>query len=174
MEKKPISTIVVGAIICLLMIIYTLILNLNNLQGNSQLSWISYIIVIAGICFFVVKYGKDRLGKVTFGNLFAYGFKSTAALIIFFIVFIIIFYLLFPEYKQQMLDIVKEKAMEKATAENRENIEKGVDMFSKFFWVGLIAGSMFSFALLGAIGSLIGAAVTKKDPNFHQQIDQIK
>jgi hypothetical protein len=49
-----------------------------------------------------------------------------------------------------------------------------MEMFKRFFWVGLIAGIMFSFALLGAIGSLLGAALSKKNPNtFQRDINQI-
>ena len=42
----------------------------------------------------------------------------------------------------------------------------------KYFWVFAIGGTMLMFVIVGAIGSLIGAAVTKKRPinPFEQQL----
>ncbi len=144
---------------------FTIILNLGKLQGNSIIGWLSYLLIIGGIAGFVIKYGADVNGNVTFGNLFAYGFKTTAVLAVLFIAFMILFYLIFPEYKAQMLEIAREKALEKAKDGDKESIEKGMEMFNKFFWVGLIAGIMISYAILGVIGSVIGAAIAKKNPN---------
>ena len=151
------------------MAVYTLILNLSNLQGNTALSWLSYLIVIGGIAIFVTRYAKDMDGNVTFGNLFGYGFKICAILTVFYIAFMVLFYLIFPEYKEQLLEVATQKAIERAKEEDKENVLKGMEMFEKFFWVVLIAGIMFSFALLGAIGSLIGAAISKKNPNIFQR-----
>ena len=49
-----------------------------------------------------------------------------------------------------------------------------MEMFKRFFWVGMIAGILISFAILGALGSVIGAAVAKKNPNaFQDDVNQI-
>ena len=174
MEKKTLSNTNAGLILFMVMAVYTLILNLSNLQSNSALSWLSYLIVIGGISIFVIRYAKDREGNVTFGNLFGYGFKICAILTVFYIVFMVLFYLIFPEYKEQLLEVATQKAIERAKGDDTENVLKGMEMFKRFFWVGLIAGIMFSFALLGAIGSLIGAALSKKNPNtFQRDINQI-
>ena len=173
MEKKPITNITAGFILFLVMVVYTLIINLGKLQDNMMLGWFSYLIVIAGIVIFVVKYGKDMHGNITFGNLFAFGFKTTAVVTIFFIAFMVLFYLIFPEYKEQMLELGRQKALANAKGANPEDIEKGMEIFKRFFWVGLIAGIMLSYAILGAIGSLIGAAITKKNPRPFQDINQI-
>jgi len=164
MEKKKLSSLSGGLLIFLLMVVYTLIINIGGLQGNTKLSWISWLIVIVGIAMIVVKYGKDMDNNVTFGNLFAYGFKTIAITTIFFIAFSVLFYVIFPEYKQQLLDIARENAMQKGTPDTREQVEKGMEIFQRFFWVGIIAGILISFAILGVIGSLIGAAIAKKEP----------
>ncbi len=174
MEKKALSNINAGLILFLMLAIYTLILNLSNLQTNEVLSWLSYLIIIGGITFFVIRFAKDREGSVTFGNLFGYGFKICAILTVFYIAFMVLFYLIFPEYKEQLLEVATQKAIERAGGADTENVLKGMEMFKRFFWVGLIAGIMFSFALLGAIGSLLGAALSKKNPNtFQRDINQI-
>ncbi len=173
MEKKPLSNINAGLILFLAMAVYTLILNVSNLQSNEVLSWLSYLIVIGGITIFVIRYAKDRDGNVTFGNLFGYGFKICAVLTVFYIAFMILFYLIFPEYKEQLLEMATEKALEGAKGKDTENVLKGMEMFKRFFWVGLIAGIMFSFALMGVIGSLLGAALARKNPNtFQRDVNQ--
>lgn len=165
MKNKKLSNLNAGLLLFLFMVVFTLIINMGGLQANTKLNWISYLIIIGGITLVVIKYGKDMDNNVTFGNLFAYGFKTIAITTIFFIAFSLLFYMVFPEYKAQLLDIARENAMQKATPENREQIEKGMEIFQRFFWVGMIAGILISFAILGAIGSLIGAAIAKKEPN---------
>jgi len=174
MEKKPITNLNAAIVIFLLLVVFTLIINLGGFQGNPKLSWISYIIIIGGLMVFVNKYGKDMDNQVSFGNLFAFGFKTIAIVIIFFIAFSVLFYLLLPEYKVQMQDIARQSALQKATPDNREQIEKGMEMFTRFFWPFLIGGILISFAILGAIGSLLGAAITKKQPTrFGGSVNQI-
>ncbi len=173
MEKKPITNVTAGLILFLVMVVFTIIVNLEKLQANMMLGWLSYFIVIVGIAVFVVKYGKDMNANVTFGNLFAFGFKTAAVTAIFFIAFMVLFYLIFPEYKEQMLEIGRQKALENAKSANAEDIEKGMEIFKRFFWVGLIAGIMISYAILGLIGSLIGAAIARKDPRPLEDLNQI-
>ena len=164
MEKKPLTNLTAALILFLLMVVYTLAINFGGLQANTKLAWVSYLIVVVGTMLIVMKYGKDMQNNVTFGNLFAYGFKTIAMLILFYIAFTILFYLVFPEYKASLLDIMKQNAMKNATPDNKEQLEKGIVIMQRFFWVSMIAGILISFAILGAIGSLIGAAVTKKNP----------
>jgi len=73
--KKPISHFVAGLIIAAILVIYSIILNFMNLSQNKGLGWLSYIILIGGLAFFVNQYGKAKDHQVTFGNLFSYGFK---------------------------------------------------------------------------------------------------
>ena len=165
MEKKNLSNLNAALLLLLLLVIYTLIINFGGLQANTSLSWISYFIIVGGIFIFVIKYGKDSQHRLTFGSLFAYGFKTTAFLIIFYLAFTVLFYLLFPEYKNHLLEVMKQNTLKNATPENRADLEKGVEIFSKFFWPSIMGGILITFAILGAIGSLIGAASSKKEPN---------
>ncbi len=171
MGNKTLSNLNAALILLLIMIVYTLVINLGGLQANTKLGWISYIIVVGGIMLLVMKYGKDMHNNITFGNLFAYGFKTTAFLILFYIAFIIIFYLVFPEYKARLLDIARENALKNVTPDTKEQTEKGIEIFQRFFWVSIIAGVLISFAILGAIGAVIGAAITKKQPTKFGEIN---
>lgn len=164
MQSKTLSSLNAALILFLLMVIYTLVLNFGGYQANTKLAWISYFIVIAGIMILVMKYAKDMEGNVTFGNLFAYGFKTSAFLTIFFLAFTVLFYLVFPEYKTRFLETMKENSLKNATPETMEQAKKGAEIVQRFFWVSVTAGILISFAILGAVGSLLGAAFSKKDP----------
>lgn len=174
MENKTLSNVKAAFIVFILMVIYTLVISFGGLQSNTKLPWISYIIIVIGIMALVMKYGKDLQNNVTFGNLFAYGFKTVATLIIFYVAFTVVFYLIFPEYKLRLLEIMKENALKNATPDNQEQVEKGINIMQRFFWVAMIAGIIISFAILGVIGSLLGASFSKRNPkNLTSDITQI-
>jgi hypothetical protein len=86
-------------------------------------------------------------------------------------VFIVVFFLLFPDIKEKSLDMARQQ-MEQSGKLSDSDIDNGVAMARKFFWVGVIGGSVLVFVITGAIGSLLGAAFTKKRPNnpFDQPI----
>jgi Na+(H+)/acetate symporter ActP len=163
MGKKPLTNLSGAAILFLALVIFTLAINFGGMEGTSVTNWISYLIVIVGIMILVIKYGSDMSNKVSFGNLFAYGFKTVAILIIFYMIFTILFYMIFPKFKIELQDLARENALKNATPDMKEQAEKSIEIFNRFFWPILIGGILFSFAILGLIGSLLGAAIAKKE-----------
>jgi hypothetical protein len=68
---------------------------------------------------------------------------------------------------------MKENTLKNVTPESKDKAEKGVEMMQRFFWVTIMARILVSFAILGVIGSLLGAALSKRNPrginnNFNQ------
>jgi hypothetical protein len=61
------------------------------------------------------------------------------------------------------MEISREKMAEDPRVTD-EQIEMALSFMNKFYMVVLIGGTIFSTLISGAIGSLIGAAVTKKNP----------
>ena len=163
MENKPVSNIVAGAIISGLIIVYSVVLYFTGMQANQALGWVSYGILVGGVAYFVNAFGKANKNKLTFGNLFAYGFKVTAFTTVVFVIFMIIFNLVYPEFKEKIFEMTRQQ-LEQQGKLTEDQINTAVEMTKKIFIVGLIAGSIFLFALFGALGSLIGAAITKKAP----------
>lgn len=161
MEKKPLSHTAVGGIIGGIIIIYSMVLYFMDLTANKALGYLSYAVILAGIIIAINKYGKSVDNSASFGKLFTFGFKATAVLTILVIVFQVLFFLIFPEYKEKFFEIAREQMVKDGKA-NEEQIEMGLQVFRKFFWVFIIGGSLFGLVVLGAIASLIGAAVTKK------------
>jgi hypothetical protein len=169
-ETKPISHIVAGLIIAAILVVYSILLNYMDLSQNQSMGWISYIILVGGLILFINLYGKAKNHQVTFGNLFSYGFKATAIITLIMIAFIIIFFLAFPEFKAKIVDAARE-GMEKQGKMTDDQIDQGLEMFERNFILFSAGGALFMYLMLGAIGSLIGAAITKKQPRspFDQQ-----
>ncbi|TMI85533.1 MAG: DUF4199 domain-containing protein [Bacteroidetes bacterium] len=160
--KKPMSHFVAASVIAAVLIIYTLVLQFTGLWKNPSMAWISYILMVAGLIFFVNQYGNALDNQVTFGNLFSYGFKTTALLALIMIAFTVILFSIFPDIREKMVEIARQRMEDRNTPEDQ--IDKGIEMWQKMFWVLTIGGIILVYAIVGAIGSLIGAAVTKKKP----------
>ena len=112
-----------------------------------------------------MNYAKQMNGNVSFGNVFAHGFKTTAAMIAIFSVYTFISSkYIFPE----MIDKLIEKATKEMEAKGNatdEQINAGLSILRKFF-IPISSGTiMLTFSLLGAIASAIGASIAKKNPN---------
>ena len=169
-ERKPISHVTAGLIIAGLLVVYQIIINFMGLTQVRSLGILQFLIIIGGLIYFVNQYGKANNNAVTFGNLFAFGFKATAVFTVINIIFMIIFFLIFPEMKEEALESAR-KQMEDNPKLTDDQIDQALEMSRKFFWVGVIGSTMLFMIIIGAIGSLIGAAVTKKRPvnPFEQQ-----
>jgi Protein of unknown function (DUF4199) len=163
MEKKPVSHIVVGAIIGAFMVLYSIVLQLADLATNKSLGYLSYLVVIAMLIYFIIQFAKANEGEKTFGQLFSYGFKATAVATLLSVAFTVVFFLVFPEYKDKIFDMSRAE-MAKNPQMTETQIEQGMQFFQKFFWIFIIGGGIFMSMIIGAIGSLIGAGMAKKNP----------
>lgn len=167
MEQKLTPPWTKGLIISLILIVYGLILYFTGQSQNKALGWIQMAILIAGLIYTCIHFARQKEGNVTFGNVFAHGFKTTAAVIVIMVIYTVIsLKFLFPD----MIDMGMAQAraeMEKKGNLSESDIENGLQMVKKFFLPFAIGGIVFGFGILGAIGSLIGAGVAKKNPNYN-------
>jgi hypothetical protein len=171
MEQKVASPILKGVIITLLLIVYGLIIYFTGQMENKTISYLQYIILLGGIIWSCISYAKQMNGNVTFGNVFAHGFKTTAVIAALLAVYTFIAVkFLFPDMIDKSLDMAK-KQMESKGNLSDEQMQQGLDMVRKFFIPIAIGGILVMFAIIGAVASLIGAAVAKKNPQepFAQQ-----
>ncbi len=165
MERgKPLSHIAVGLILAGLLIIVASVMSFVSGSSNPGGGWLSYLIIIAGLMFFVNQYGKANDYHLQFGELFSYGFKATAMMTLVFVVFVVILSFVSPELKEKAIEEARAN-MEKNNQFSDDQIDQGISMVQRFFWVLAIGGTMLGFAIVGAIGSLLGAAITKKNPH---------
>ena len=161
--KKPISHFVAGLLIAALLVIYSLVLYFMDMWQNQAMGWLAYLIFIVALVVLINQYGKANDYRLGFGSLFGYGFKITAIVTLIVIVFMVIFFSAFPEYKEKMIETSRE-AMENQGNANDEQIDQAMGMMSRNFILFAAGGALFAYLIIGCIGSLIGAAVTKKKP----------
>ena len=164
METKITTPQIKGLIISLIIIVYSVAGHLLNIYLESWFGWIGAVILLVGIIWSTNVYGTQMNHNVTFGNLFGHGFKVTAVVICITFVFTLLsVYVLFPDTIDQIVQYQSEKAIESGKMTS-EQLQQALPMMKKFTPIGLFAGSVIFDAIIGAIGALIGAAVTKKKP----------
>ena len=164
MDKQITSHIVKGAILGGISILFSIIIYVFNLYTTQWLSWISYAILIGGIIYGNILFANQNDNNVSFGNIFAHGFKTTAVTIVITVVYTVLaLYVLFPDMVDKIIEISR-TAMAKNPKLTDEMIEQGIAMTKKLFLPFAIGGIILGLGFFGAIGSLIGAAVAKKNP----------
>jgi len=165
MENQVTTHIVKGVILSVISIVFSIVIYVFNLYEMSALSFVSYAIFIGGLVYGAVLYSNQNGHNVTFGNLFAHGFKTTAVVIVITSVYTVLaFKVLFPDMLDKVLEISRKKMLENPKMTD-ELIEQAMTMTKKFFIPFALGGSIIGTGFIGAIGSLIGAAVAKKNPN---------
>jgi hypothetical protein len=165
-NQKVMSSTTKGIILALIQIVLSVIMQLliTDFAKMQQFSWISYIIIIGGLIWAALSYSKEMNANVTFGNLFAHGFKTTAVMTILVLAYTILSVtILFPEMKDKAMEVARTQ-MESDGKLSEAQIDQAIGMTQKFFIPFAIGGVVIGYLILGAIGSLIGAAIAKKNP----------
>jgi hypothetical protein len=163
MEKRPMSHFTKGLIISLILIVLSIISYILEQDQASWRTWAMNIILLGGIIWACITYGRQKDHNVTFGEVFGHGFKVTGIITLITILFTIIFVLVFPEIKEKSIDMARQE-MEKNPQVTDAQLEQALDLTRRMFYIFLIGGIVFLYLVIGAIASLIGAAVTKKNP----------
>lgn len=172
MEPTVTPTSTKGIVIALILIILALVTYFLNIEVNGPLQWVGYAIFIGGIIWSVMSYGKQISYNSTFGNYFAHGFKVAALVTAIMIIYIIVFVLLFPDFKEKAI-VEARKSMQSKGNLTEEQMNAGLEMTRKFFMVFLMGGTLLGYLFFGALASLIGAAITKKElNNFPADVNQ--
>lgn len=165
MENTVTSHIVKGAILSAISIIFSVIVYVFNLYEMSWLSWVNYAIFLGGLIYGAILYANQNNNNVTYGNVFAHGFKTTAVVIVITALFTVLSTkFLFPDMVDKIVDMTR-KQMEKNPQMTDEMIEQAVTMTKKFFLPFALGGAIIGTGVFGAIGAAIGAGVAKKNPN---------
>jgi hypothetical protein len=159
--QKPVSHALAGLIVAAVVVVYTLILTFSGASGNKSLGFLSLVLMVGGIGYFVWRHGGANDHALTFGGLFSYGFKATAVMTLVLIGYNVLFYSIFSEYKDVLFDISREEMM-KQPGMTEEMVGMGISKMREFFWPIIIGGALFNAMMAGAVGSLIGAGITAK------------
>jgi hypothetical protein len=165
MENQVTSHIVKGVILSAISIVFAIIVYVFNLYEMSLLSYLNYAVFLGGLIYGAILFSNQNNNNVTFGNIFAHGFKTTAVVIVITSIYTILsFKVLFPDMLDKVLEISRKKMAENPKMTD-EMIEQAMTMTKKFFIPFALGGTIIGTGILGAIGAAIGAGVAKKNPN---------
>jgi Protein of unknown function (DUF4199) len=161
-ESKQNTYIIAGLVISLILVVVDLIGKFASLTFTTWFKWLPSILLIIALIIACRSFGKERDGLVTFGNIFGYGFKITLFVTGIMVVYSLLsIYFIFPEMKDLAIEEARKQMEEKGTL-SQDNIETALAMTRKLFIPFAIAGIIIGTLIIGAIGSLLGAAFTKK------------
>ena len=163
MEKKVTSHFVKGLIIGIAVVLIGIIFSVFNIY-ERWVQWLTlgaYLVAIIWACY---SFSNDMDGQVTFGSVFGHGFKTASIVALIAIAGFIITMFVMPEVKEKALEMSRAE-LEKNPQMNEETIDKALEFTSKYFFLFGVVGSLFSYAFIGGIASLIGAGIAKKNPN---------
>ena len=164
MENKPTAPWLIALITSLGFIVFNLIVYLTDQFTNKYKNWVSSSILLVVIIWACIHYAKQMNGDVTYGNVFAHGFKVTAGIAA---IMSIYSYLsikfIHPEIIDKTIEVTRAE-LEKNPQLNNDQIDKGINITRKFFVPFAIAAVLFGTAIVGLIGSLLGAAFARKNP----------
>lgn len=172
MAQNVTTTTTKGLTIGLILVVLGLVIYFLKIDINGPVKWVGYVVFIGGIIWSVNSYGKQINYNSTFGNYFAHGFKVSALVTAILIIYIVIFNLLFPDFKEMAIDQSRKAMVEQNVPQ--EQMQKGLEITKKFFMVFVVGGTLVIYLIVGAISSLVGAAITKKEPNnFDNDVNKI-
>ncbi len=167
------STMESGGVLGFVLVLFSYVLYLQNTNLNSEYSWFSFVILIAGIVLGTKKYTKEN-------SSFIISYKKAffcGVLISFFSSFILGFYnfILFEmidkEIIHKMIIAMEEELI--IAKMHEEQIEMMSDLYKKFVTPTTMAfGTLFSMTFLGTIFSLITAYVLKTDNKIKDPFDK--
>ena len=163
METKVTTPVIKGLIISMILIVIGLAIYFTGQVANKSLGYLQYLILFAGILWGCINYAKQLDGNVSFGNVFAHGFKITAVVTVILVLYTVLaLTVLFPEMKDKLIEQA-ELEMEKQSMSDSQR-EQAISMMKNYMMPFAIAGILFFFMVIGLIASLIGAAAAKKKP----------
>ena len=153
-----------GLLIGLALIIISLVILLTKQENNKSLSGISIAVMVGGIIWACLSFSKQMNGNVTFGTVFSHGFKTSALVAALVSLWVALTLgLLFPEVIDRALEAERIKLMDKQMSD--EEIDNAMTIGKKIAVPMGVIFTVILYLVMGAIGSLIGAALAKKNPN---------
>lgn len=150
-----------GLITGLATIIFGALMLAMKMDMDSGLQYVTYLIMLAGLVMNAMAYAKANDNYVTFGNVYGSCFKAVLIMSVLALVWGIVIIYAFPDLKDEVLSKMADKFEKDGTPE--EQAEVAMNMTEKYWGVTMIFGSLIGTMFMGALLSLIAAAIPKKN-----------
>lgn len=159
MPAKETSHLSSGLNIAVILIVFSVILHFTNTYQDKMLNMLFYPIVILSMVLFCYIYGKKQKDKVSFNQIFSYGFKTICTTTLIMILWnILSMKYLFPEHTAQVM-VQQAKEMQAQDSHIRAN---PFEPFQQHFYTFTMSSTLLMFAITGLVGALLGAALGKR------------
>ncbi len=149
-----------GLITGLAIVVIGLILYVADLSFESWAQYVMYVPFLVGLIINANAFSKANDGYVTFGKTFSSCFKAAAIATLLVLAWSFLSLYLFPDTIEKGMEAARNSMAEQGMSD--EQIEQSMSMARKYFKVFMIGGVVFWYMFVGAIFSLIAAAIAKK------------
>ena len=157
-----------GIILGIVLVIFGLLMYFLDVDRQSKIMWLSYVILFVGLYMSIVSYRKKLPGELmTYGQAFLSGFLTG----LFASVLVAIFTYIYVEYiDTTLIDKVLAEAEEKILARepniSDEDLDRALSLTRKFTNPGVMSFfSLFGNVVLSTLFSLIIAIFAKREDN---------
>lgn len=161
-KKEPKTYLNYGVLTGVVLIVLFVLYYVFGLDTDTHVAFIPALVFAVLIVVAQINHAKSLDSNITYGNLFAAGFKATCAATGIYVVFLIIFLILAPGYKEHLLDFARQKMVAKGLG--ADAINHGLAVYRKGFMVLTVGQTILGDIVIGCIASLIGAAIPRKTP----------
>ncbi len=159
------SSLIKGLLISLVVIAIQTTAQLANFNEASWFKFAPVVVLVVALVLNGVHYSKQMSNNVIFGKIFGYGFKTTAVIALVMMAYsVLLFTVISPELKEQAIQQARDQ-MEKENF-SEEKIKSAILFLNKNFILITSGTSLFVNVFVGAIASLLSAAVAKKKPIY--------
>jgi hypothetical protein len=144
-------------------IILTYAMQFLNLDPNHPVRYVGWVLMIGGLLLTQKEYRDQLGGFMTFSQGFSAGFRYSIFSGLLFAIFMGLYlWILSPDVFAKMMEPTR-AAMEQKGTMSSEDMDKAMSMTLKFGPLFASFGIAIMYAIVGAIISLIGAAIFKKE-----------
>jgi hypothetical protein len=154
-------------------IVVTYGIQLLNMDMNSPIKYLGYVIMIACLLMTQKEFRDELGGFMTFGEGFSAGFRFSVFAGLLVAVFIYLYLaILSPDVFEKSLATSQSTMVDKGMSS--EQIEKGMSIARKYGPIFGAFGVAVVYAIFGAVISLIGASIFKKEKSPADILDELE
>jgi len=166
MEQKITSHIIKGLIIASILMVVNIVGQLTSYIFEDWYRWIGTVLYVLSIITSTIIFSSQNHKNVNFGILFTHSFKTAAAITcILFLYTLASVYILFPGQIDHFVQLGVDEARKQG--KTAAEMQEGMAIARKVLVISFLAGGLMINLITGALGALLGAAIAKKNPNFH-------
>ena len=158
---KKNTYVVYGFATAILMVIVGSLILYSGATFRKGMNWLVEIPFFVGILLNAIAYSKANNSYVTFGSVFKSCFMAVLIIMAVRLAWIPVSDHLFPNLKEQTLANMREK-MAKNPGTTDDQVDMITNLFTKFWGAIMILGVVIGTLFMGALYSVVAAAVAKK------------